>query len=289
MNDGRLYIEARAKVNLYLEILGVRADGFHEIESLMAPVSLHDRIWLTPTNGGVDLSCPSMPDLPIEKNLSYKAASAFLKAAAIGKGVFIEVEKNIPDGAGLGGGSSDAAAVLKGMSLLFPESVSAENILKAAASIGSDVPFFLGDGAAWVRGRGEKIKAAIGLRGPVPAVLVYPGFAVSTAWAYSEYDRVSDSLTSILESARNPPPPGAACLHGTGLYNTFEKCVFSARPMLGAIKSGLLEAGARGALMSGSGSTVFGLFDSGEAADRAAAVMRKLSEVWRVFRVDVLP
>jgi 4-diphosphocytidyl-2-C-methyl-D-erythritol kinase len=188
-------VKAGAKINLGLRILNKRADGFHSIRSVFQEISLHDtlRISVQPGNGDISLSC-STDEIPVDKtNLAWIAAEAFLKSSGFSLDVEIELEKNIPSRAGLGGGSSDAAAVLRGLT----ELTGAGDIdpHSTAISIGSDVPFFLKGGAALVEGRGERIT-------PIPAipfhcVLIHPDVSVSTPWAYNSWDReISTSLTN---------------------------------------------------------------------------------------------
>ena len=290
LTPDRIETKAHAKVNLYLEIIGLRPDGFHEIESLMAPVSLADDLLVERSGGGISLETPGFTDVPPEKNLAWRAADLFLQKSGARSGVRMVLEKKVPAGAGLGGGSSDAAAVLRAMDALFPGLLSVDELLGLAARIGSDVPFFLCGGAAWVRGRGELVEPVTADEKPSSAVLVYPGFGVPTAWAYKEWDRwLSSGLTARGESDKNSPPIGAACFRGAGLFNAFEECVFPAHGELGRAKAGLVEAGAAGAIMSGSGSTVFGVFDDAGKAASAVIALERMSAGWRVFPVEVMP
>ena len=279
---GKIYIKAPAKVNWYLRILGRRPDGYHDLESLMIPVDLFDEVSLTPIAEGVVLDCPALPDVPPEQNLAWRAAQAYLEACRPAGGVRSGIKKNIPAGGGLGGGSSDAAAVLTGMDRLSSGLTSFRDLVQVANSLGSDVPFFLYRQPAIVFGRGDRIRPLEGLVPSFWTVLVHPGFGVPTAWAYAEWDRRNPGLTGGGESATKRPPLEAVNAAAGGLYNGFEDLVFEAHPVLRRIKTAILDAGADGALLSGSGSTVFGVFPGRKAAAAAAARIARAGEGWQV-------
>jgi len=174
------------KVNLLLNILGKRADGFHELETIMQPVAYHDRLDFERAASGVTLTC-SDPGLPVDgRNLVHRAAAQFLEAAGIRDGVKIHLEKRIPLAAGLGGGSGNAATTLLGLNELFGSPLTPEKLQQLAATLGSDIPFFLQTKPALAVGRGEKVESLAefpALRGKV-FLLFYPGFGIATAWAY---------------------------------------------------------------------------------------------------------
>ncbi|MBI5526114.1 MAG: 4-(cytidine 5'-diphospho)-2-C-methyl-D-erythritol kinase [Deltaproteobacteria bacterium] len=284
----KLYLRAPAKVNLYLRILGRRPDGFHDIESLVVPVRLFDRIEVEKALRGVGFSCTGLPGVPPEENLAHRAAKAFIDAFGPGGGVRIRVKKTIPAGAGLGGGSSDAAAVLSGMDRLFPGLATPAALAELAASLGSDVPFFLGGRPAWIRGRGDMVEP---LKRPLPpfrAVLVYPGFGVSTAWAYGAWDSQHPRLTAHWRSASNHRPVRVENDAIRGLRNDFEGVVFKTHPVLRGVKDALLAHGAYGALLSGSGSTVFGLFEGDRNTRESAASIARSNPEWNAFVVKGL-
>jgi 4-diphosphocytidyl-2-C-methyl-D-erythritol kinase len=256
-------LKAHAKINLYLEILGRRSDGFHEIKSVMCLIGLHDDVRIEKGGKGLRFECKGLDQVPADENLAFRAAGAFFDKARLDPGLNLTVEKNIPWGAGLGGGSSDAAAVLAGLDRMFPGSLTREKMQAVAASLGSDVPFFLHGRAAMVCGRGERVLPA-GF--DIPAfgvVLVKPPFGVSTAWAYRKWDEKGRTGGGRLPSGPDPFAP-------ENLFNSFEDCVFAEFPMLHSIRKLLVDSGALGVQMSGSGSTLFGLFP-GEAAASAAA------------------
>lgn len=278
----KIYLKAPAKVNWYLRILGRRPDGYHDLESLMIPVDLCDEVAITPIDEGIELDCPALPDVPPEKNLAWRAAKAYLDAFRPAGGVRIDITKKIPAGGGLGGGSSDAAAVLTGLDRLYPGLTAFRDIVQVANALGSDVPFFLYRQPAIVFGRGDRVRPLEGLVSPFWTVLVHPGFGVPTAWAYAEWDRRNPGLTGGGESATKRPPLETANTVAGGLYNGFEDLVFEAHPVLRRIKTVILDAGAEGALLSGSGSTVFGVFPGRKAAAAAAARIGRAGEGWQV-------
>ncbi len=184
------------KVNLLLNILGRRADGFHELETVLHPVRVFDRLRFAQAGQGIHLSC-TMPGLPTDaRNLVYRAAALFLETAKIKAGVRVELEKNIPLAAGLGGGSGNAATTLLGLNELFGGPLSPEQLRLLATSLGSDVPFFLQSQPALATGRGERIEPlpAFGALRGAAFVLIYPGFGIATAWAYQQLARFPRAL-----------------------------------------------------------------------------------------------
>lgn len=264
---------APAKINLVLSIIGQRPDGYHELESFMLKLELADQLLFARQPAGITLACPDS-ELPVnEENLIYRAARAFFAHTRLAGGVAITLAKNIPVAAGLGGGSSDAAATLLGLNHLFGAGLSQEALLALAQPLGADVPFFILDGgAAWARGIGERLTPA-----PVPAVgwivLVNPGFPVSTKWVYENFALTTGAKPYILgrgsvsvNSAESRDNAGV-----TPLWNDLEAVTIGRYPEVAAIKDLLLAEGATGALMSGSGPTVFGLFAEQETAMRCAA------------------
>jgi len=268
-------ILAPAKINLSLRILGKRPDGFHEIESLVQKVDLFDRITFTnASDNRISLVC-SDPDIPgDENNLAHRAAVILAEAAGVrDRGVRIELEKNIPSGAGLGGGSSDAAAVLMGLSSFWDFSPNTGFLADLGAQLGSDVPLFLYPSPAIIKGRGE-IVLPLTARLSGYFVIIYPGFSVPSQWAYSNFrltktaDKYRISALSKAEGGELLPDDWSSLL-----VNDLEAAVIQKYPEIAKAKEALLEAGARAALMSGSGSAVFGLFDERETAHRAAGIM----------------
>ncbi len=256
-------VRAAAKVNLHLRVYRRREDGFHGILSLFQAVSLADSIVIRSLKESDTIEIDGDFDCPAESTTVYKAAAAYRKASGVGTGVSIRVDKRIPAGAGLGGGSSDAAATLLGLEALLGGGLEPAAIAALGASIGSDVPFFLSSAAAIVSGRGEIVRP-ISARDDFSIVIAFPGFPVPTAGAYALLDRERPEDSgepdpgpeSLLESYRGR-------VRDWPFANSFEPVIAGARPEIGRAKALLLGAGASFAAMSGSGSSVFGAFEEG--------------------------
>jgi 4-diphosphocytidyl-2-C-methyl-D-erythritol kinase len=258
-----MQVFAPAKINLSLKILGRRGDGFHEIETLMAPISLCDemRIDKGDAKEGIEFHCndPSVPSG--ENNLAVRAAKAFFAATKIQPAVSIGLKKKIPHGAGLGGGSSDAASALLALNELFKTKLPREALAKMAETIGSDVPFFIFQSAAICKGRGERVMP-VKLKQRLSILLLKPAFAVSTAWAYSRWQD-SREIPRVCYATQE--------FAGQTFVNDLERPVFEKFVFLAQLKMWLLkqpEVGA--ALMSGSGSTVFAVLRGGQDAEAIA-------------------
>jgi 4-diphosphocytidyl-2-C-methyl-D-erythritol kinase len=272
-------LRAAAKVNLTLEVLGKRADGYHEIATVMQAVDLSDRITLDDADA-LELRSDSATVPSDASNLAWRAAAALREAARIETGVRIAVDKRIPVAAGLGGGSSDAAAVLIGLNRLWRLQWSIERLDEVAATLGSDVPFFLRGGAALARGRGEKVEALKGRS--MALVLVNPKFASSTAEMYGRLTPAMYSDGSATQGLVGALRRGAARV-AAGLYNGMEPAAAAAFPQVVQMRAALLAAGALGAVMSGSGPTVFGVARAYEQARQIRArVARGSWECWAV-------
>jgi 4-diphosphocytidyl-2-C-methyl-D-erythritol kinase len=265
-----MQVLAPAKINLSLKVLSRRDDGFHEIETLISPVSLADKIDIQKQSRWVDFSCDD-PTLPGgDENLAVRAAKAFFEKTKISGGVGIKLHKKIPHGAGLGGGSSDAAATLRALNQLFETKLSREELAKIGSTIGSDVAFFLFDSAAVCKGRGEIISPTK-LEKKSSILLLKPGFSVSSAWAYSRWQD-SKEIPGISYQPQNSD--------GQRFMNDLERPVFEKFVFVAQLKTWLLkqtEVGA--ALMSGSGSTVFAVLR--ENADVDLLVKRERVELDR--------
>jgi 4-diphosphocytidyl-2-C-methyl-D-erythritol kinase len=261
-------IGAPAKINLSLRILGKRGDGFHELETLMAPITLADEIELMHGNGQeIQFSCND-PELPIgPENLCVKAAEAFRTATGLEHGIAISLMKRIPHCAGLGGGSSDAAAVLRGLNDLFDQPLVAEELHQIAGTLGSDVPFFLGDGPCWCRGRGEMLeKSTLLLERRI--LLIKPPFPVPTAWAYRRY-------AEMKEAGMLPAQVEEQSIDGITLVNDLEAPVFEKYLLLVAMKNWLRQqAVVEAAFMTGSGSTMVAMI-APDVARNTIAVLKE--------------
>ena len=270
MNE--LQLKAPAKINLTLDITGKRPDGYHELATVMHQITLADDVKLTRlAEPQIRLSSGS-PLLPDDRrNLAYRAAEAMLSRYAPEKGVAIEITKRIPVEAGLAGGSSDAAAVIRGINELFSLHLSQEELCACGLAIGSDVPFCIAGGTALCTGRGEIMQPLP--KGPtLHLVLVKPAFSLSTAAVYRQYDALQ---------ALPPRPEPAVFLQNwetqslrtiTGsLFNVLEAASLTMQPEISVLLEKMQSLGALGARMSGSGPTVFGIFPDADAARKAAA------------------
>jgi len=288
MSSSVIQEKAYAKINLGLKVLGKRPDGYHNILTVMQTVSLHDTLTVSETGGEISLAC-SHPDVPAgPSNLAYQAALALKRESGMDKGVHIELEKRIPVGAGLGGGSSDAAAALRALPNLWRVDVAPSKLSDIALSLGADVPFLLSGGTAVARGRGEELQYVDRPERSV-YLLVYPGFGVSTRWAYGQVEKrgltgESEYVKFVLSGIAEPS--WSSKLHRC-LENDFEQIVGESYPQTLQIKAQLLELGALAASLSGSGSTVFGVFEAEEAARRVAPSFQ--NEASRVFVCSSLP
>jgi 4-diphosphocytidyl-2-C-methyl-D-erythritol kinase len=264
--------QSPCKVNLLLNILGKRADGFHELETVFHPVNVCDQLSFSRVGAGVQLTC-SNPALPTDStNLVHRAATAFLQAAKISDGVRIHLEKKIPLAAGLGGGSGNAATTLLGLNELFGSPLSHERLHTLAASLGSDVNFFLQNKPALATGRGEKITSLDffpALRGKA-FVLVHPGFGIATAWAYQQLAHFPDALNGRAGRAQkliSLLQTGDAKKAGAEFYNSLEAPALKKYPVLTLYQEFFREHGALAVLMSGSGSTTFAVMENQAAGE----------------------
>lgn len=257
-------IRAYAKINIGLHILGKRPDGYHNIETVFRLIDLYDELEFVQGDEGITFNSNSPLLANNDTNLVIRAAHLLRDLTGIHMGVEITLKKQIPLGAGLGGGSSDAAAVLKGLTKVWSLDISTEELQTVSATLGSDVPFFFTSHTAYATGRGERL-TPFPLDIPYWILVVTPNIHVSTAWAYSSI-RISQTmkrpdLRGLLESSIDKPE----ILRST-LRNDFEEPVFKEFSDISKLKETLLLAGADVALMSGSGSSVFGFFASQERA-----------------------
>ncbi len=270
---------APAKINLHLEILGLREDGYHELRTLFFPVDAPcDLIKIEP---GHDehfyIRCPEKPELESTSNLMYVAWKRFGEATGFQPGIFVTLTKRIPMGGGLGGGSSNAATMLMWLNAeAGDKALSQEDMLTLAASLGADVPFFLMDGPAWAGGIGEQLEpTTVDLSG-MTLVLACPDITVPTPWAFSAWDekngfpKAPQSLTTRESDTKTPSP-----VSPREMINDFEDVVFEKHPRLQEIKELLLSSGAETAAMSGSGASLFGLFRNRNTATTAAKALEK--------------
>lgn len=280
------------KINLLLNILGKRPDGFHELETVLQPVPLFDEIEFVRSGASIELTCDN-PILPCDgSNLIVKAATAFFSRTGLSSGVKIHLRKSIPMEAGLGGGSGNAATTLLGLNELFGQPIADDELQQIAAGLGSDVPFFLQQNPAIASGRGEIIESLEPFRSLASCalILVHPGFGISTPWAYQTLAQFPDALHGRAGRGRQliaKLQSGSESGDGWGglLYNSLEAPAFAKYPVLNLYVDSLKEHGALGALMSGSGSTVFGYFSNAAKAEQALERFRTKfgTEFWSVI------
>src|SRR3954468_3697219 len=270
----RLTVRAHAKVNLDLRVLGVRADGYHELRTVFQTIELHDTLVCTEHAGPFTLKCRT-PGVPLDaSNLVWKAAAALWTALGRSgeiRDAVIQIDKKIPVQAGLGGGSSDAASALLALGRLWG-GAPITLLREVGAAIGSDVPFFLSGGTALGLGLGEEIYPLVDLP-PHFVVIVRPPFGVSTAEAYSWYD--DDRAAGVKEPRELQQLPVPWPTRAAQMINDLEPPVVRRHPEITGLKMSLREAGAVAAAMSGSGSAVFGLFRSRAAAARVVKPLSK--------------
>jgi 4-diphosphocytidyl-2-C-methyl-D-erythritol kinase len=255
--------KAYAKINLGLQIIGKREDGYHDIETVLHPVNLFDTIELEACGHEITIES-SDPNLPVdESNLCWKAAAALRKETNVTSGVKIRLDKRIPAGAGLGGGSSDAALVLRELPKIWNLKITEARLREIAISLGSDVPYFLRSGTALARGRGDVLEY-FNLSLPSWIIIVYPNIHISSKWAYGHFapkqQEHVDLKTLLVESIDRPS------FWVDKLKNDFEELVFRTHEAVRRTKEALYAGGADFALMTGSGSAVFGLFQDEQSA-----------------------
>lgn len=262
-------LRAHAKLNLGLQILGRRPDGYHEIRTVLQSISLHDAVTLTPGGDGVTVQCddPRVPEG--EANICHRASRTFLERAGIDDAVTVRISKRIPAGAGLGGASADAAATLVGLSETYSDREAPEIVEQIAPQIGADVPFCLAGGTALATGIGEHTEP-LERNCPLWFVIAKPPRDVGTAWAYGLADRAGAGEYSAEDDLRRGLARGDAALVAQSLGNAFWEPVATELPELRGIRERLMAIGALGTTLTGSGSAVYGLFPSANSAERAA-------------------
>ena len=259
-------LKAPAKVNLFLEILGKRDDGFHEIETIMQEIDLADSLQFEETQEGVTLECNDKNIPANQDNLVCKAANLILEECGIKKGVLINLEKNIPVGAGLGGGSSDAATTLKALNSLWKVGLNNEELMEFAAKLGSDIPFFINGKTALCRGRGELI-TPVEVRNRMDYIILFPRVHISTETIYKnlkiDLTKKRKDVSFFLDALKYSEVASISKL----LFNRLEEIIFATYPDLLQVKSTLESFGFCGLSISGSGSAFFGLCNDRHQAE----------------------
>ena len=274
---------SHAKINLFLRVIGKRTDGYHELVTLLCLISLCDTISLKFGIDNISISCddPNVPD--DYTNLAYKAAAVFFKAFSYEKGVDIFIEKKIPVGAGLGGGSSNAATVLCALNRFFSYPFSRDYLMSLGLSIGADVPFFIFGQPALATGIGEKLQFFKGLD-KFYVLIIFPGFSISTSMVYKNFNL---GLTKSKKKNINNFVNIKKFDGKSHVVNDLETVTLSNFPEVLRAKRVLVDNGAIGVLMSGSGSSVFGLYSDLKNAMRAKKTIPKTKN-WRIFIAEML-
>lgn len=272
-------LDANAKINLTLDILGRREDGYHEVAMVMQEISLHDTLAIKKTGAGIRLSIAFEGKdglLPAdESNLCWRAAALMRREYGLSGGVSMELVKRIPMAAGLAGGSADAAAVLKGMNLLYGLGITEERLCELGAALGSDVPFCLMGGTMLATGRGEVLTRLPDFPETF-LVLAKPEEGVSTAWAYQAYDAGYDGPHPDNEAMLAAIKAGSRRRAAELLCNVLEGVTVKKHGIIEAYKKAMLQQGILASMMSGSGPAVFGLAEDEAAAAKAAAAVKAL-------------
>ena len=270
-----------AKINLHLDITGQRDDGYHDVVTVMQSLSLCDRVTVSlREDTKITISCDREGVPCDERNLAFRAARLYMDTIGQSRGVHIDIEKHIPMAAGMAGGSADAAAALRAINRLFDEKMDMVSLCSLGARLGADVPFCIVGGCVYADGRGDRLHPFASMP-DCTIVAACGGEGVSTPWAY----HLLDAHYSNFSPACYTPRPidaldaamraGDLCAVAEAMYNVFEEPVLTRRPVAAAIRRAMLDGGAIGAMMSGSGPSVFGIFDD---AARAEAVVKCLSD-----------
>lgn len=273
-----LHLNAYAKVNLTLDVLAERSDGYHDIESVMHTIALHDSITLREAGAGVELSVHDGSVPNDTRNLVVRTAQLLRETFGVERGVQIELTKRIPVAAGLGGGSSDAAVTLLGLVQMWKLRLDGRELLGLAMKLGADVPFFLEGGAALARGRGERLM----LLPPLPTtwvVLARPQVEVATAWAYKQLGVAGIAARPHTERMVDAVKREDVRDVGRHLHNVFTEVIAAAHPIVSELRARILRGETYGATMSGTGPAVYGIMANEAAARKVADDLRTLPEV----------
>lgn len=267
-------LNAHAKINLSLDVLSKRQDGYHNLKMIMQTLQLHDTITIQEIKSGIEIECEAAYVPNNSSNIAYKAAEKMIVKYGLDAGVRICIDKKIPVAAGLAGGSTDAAAVLKGVNSLFKLGLDQQELMEIGKTIGADIPYCICGGTALAEGIGELITPLPRME-PIPVLLVKPRFGVSTASVFKslEIDKITDRpKTELLINALQRKDTHFIA---NNLCNVLESVTAARYPLIDKIKKDLITKGAIGSIMSGSGPTVFGLFDDTEVATKAFGIFKK--------------
>ncbi len=267
-------LNAHAKINLSLDVLNKRDDGYHNLKMIMQTLQLHDIITIQEIESGIEIECEA-PYVPTNNsNIAYKAAERVIQKYGLSVGVRIKIEKRIPVAAGLAGGSTDAAAVLKGINELFGLGMDQKSLMDIGKTIGADVPYCIVGGTALAEGIGEIITPLPKMEA-IPVILIKPRFGVSTASVFKslQMDNIADrpKTDMLINALENRDIK----FIGKNLCNVLESVTVERYPLIDKIKKDLVARGSIGSIMSGSGPTVFGLFEDDETAKKAYSKLNK--------------
>lgn len=277
-----LTIQAPAKVNLRLDVLRKRSDGFHDLRNVMERVSIHDEIQINIVEKGLVVECEHEAVPENEENIAFRALKEILAYSSRNVGVEVKIKKNIPVASGMGGGSSNAAAVIKGINHLLKLKLSKEKLIKIGTKVGADVPFFLFEGPAIGEGVGDQLKRIKSIP-KLLFLIVNPGIRVSTEAVYKKFNCNGnhvdmEEIPSIFRTKRDVAKI---------FSNDLERVTIKEFPVIGEIKEEILKSGAIASLMTGSGPTVFGLFSDKNKLQKAYEKLgRKAKEGWRIFMAE---
>ena len=277
----KIEIDSYSKINLTLNILGKRRDGYHDIETIMQSINLADRIFIKEEKEEIKIKC-SHPLVPVDtQSLTYRSAEKILNRYRIKKGVKIEIDKKIPLASGMAGGSANSASILVGINKLFALNLSNKVLREIGEELGMDVPFCIQNGTALAYHKGEKVTPLPPINPPLWTIIINPGFEIPTKWAYNNLDlglikREKNNTITMLKALKKGGLEGIA----KNLFNSFEELIIKKYPEIGKIKDRLIEEGALGTLMSGSGPTVFGIAQNKE---QALKIYEKLKSEYKLI------
>jgi len=280
----KIEIDSYSKINLTLNILEKRRDGYHNIETIMQSINLADRIFIKEEKEGIKIKC-SHPLVPVDtQSLTYRSAEKILNRYRIKKGVKIEIDKKIPLASGMAGGSANSASILVGINKLFALNLSNKVLREIGEELGMDVPFCIQNGTALAYHKGEKVTPLPPINPPLWTIIINPGFEIPTKWAYNNLDlglikREKNNTIAMLKALKKGELEGIT----KNLFNSFEELIIKRCPEIGKIKVRLIEEGAMGALMSGSGPTVFGIAQNKEQALKIYEKLKsEYKSIWAV-------
>jgi len=280
-------IDSYSKINLTLNILAKRQDGYHDIETIMQSINLADRMFIKEEKEGIKIKC-SHPLVPVDsQSLTYRSAEKILRRYRITRGVKIEIDKKIPLAGGMAGGSANSASILVGINKLFALNLSNKDLREIGEELGMDVPFCIQNGTALAYHKGEKVTPLSPINPPLWIIIINPGFEIPTKWAYNNLNlewlkKEKNNTKGMLNALKEGELPGIA----KNLFNSFEGLIIKKYPEIGKIKDRLIEEGALGALMSGSGPTVFGIAQNKEQALKIYEKLKsEYKSIWAVQTV----